>query len=446
MAKDKKRARAPGTGGPRPPAREVGKWLDLTRSATSPAVGGAVRPLRFHLRNLPAARLRRCAEGARDVPRRSQGEGSPTLLPEPAVGVPLPYAGSHGLGLLVPRRRLAAGGPPPGGRQSGAAGGRPDGRQRRLRRPPLLPGGPSGRDQSAGGAEVVLDEDPPLHQRAGRRGPLGLLPEPRPAPARKGSLRPPRKAPGSPLLVESRAGYKNLCRLLTAAARGRPKGEARASWDLLAEHVRGSALPDRRRRGPDRPCSVRRRDRPGPADSGAADVGIDGERVHVEPNATGCGRRSTATAPWSTSPGRLRLPLVATNGVRYARREDKPLHDVLTSIRHHTTLDAAGRLLAAQREQHLKSAVEMARLFADLPEAVAASGELPAGSTSPWPTSATASPSTRCRPARPPSSFLRHLTWNARLGPLPAVHRPRRRRRSRKSWTSSKSSTSPATS
>src|SRR5436305_7592246 len=75
---------------------------------------------------------------------------------------------------------------------------------------------------------------------------------------------------------------------------------------------------------------------------------------------------------------RLRLPLVATNGVRYARPEDKPLHDVLTAIRHHTTLDAAGRLLASHRERHLKGAAEMARLFADLPEALAASSELTA--------------------------------------------------------------------
>ena len=36
------------------------------------------------------------------------------------------------------------------------------------------------------------------------------------------------------LLVESRAGYRNLCRLLTAAARDRPKGEPWADWDMLA--------------------------------------------------------------------------------------------------------------------------------------------------------------------------------------------------------------------
>src|SRR6202030_3541818 len=46
-------------------------------------------------------------------------------------------------------------------------------------------------------------------------------------------------APRITLLVESRAGYRNLCRLLSAAATGRMKGEARASWELIAEHSAG---------------------------------------------------------------------------------------------------------------------------------------------------------------------------------------------------------------
>src|SRR5947199_7115371 len=39
------------------------------------------------------------------------------------------------------------------------------------------------------------------------------------------------------LLVESRAGYKNLCRLLTAAALGREKGQAEATWAQVEEHA-----------------------------------------------------------------------------------------------------------------------------------------------------------------------------------------------------------------
>ena len=64
------------------------------------------------------------------------------------------------------------------------------------------------------------------------------------------------------------------------------------------------------------------------------------------------------------------LPLLATNGVRYAKKSGRALFDVLTCLRHKTVLDQAGRLLDANAERHLKSPAEMARLFRDLPEAV----------------------------------------------------------------------------
>ena len=41
------------------------------------------------------------------------------------------------------------------------------------------------------------------------------------------------------LLVRSRQGYRNLCRLLTAGALNHPKGEARIDWTLLEEHAAG---------------------------------------------------------------------------------------------------------------------------------------------------------------------------------------------------------------
>ena len=41
------------------------------------------------------------------------------------------------------------------------------------------------------------------------------------------------------LLVREQQGYRNLCKLLTAAARGRPKGDARVNESLLAEYAAG---------------------------------------------------------------------------------------------------------------------------------------------------------------------------------------------------------------
>ena len=67
------------------------------------------------------------------------------------------------------------------------------------------------------------------------------------------------------------------------------------------------------------------------------------------------------------------LSLLATNDVHYHVPERRPLNDVMTAIRHKTTVDAAGQLLHANAERHLKSPQDMARLFARWPHAVMAS-------------------------------------------------------------------------
>ena len=65
------------------------------------------------------------------------------------------------------------------------------------------------------------------------------------------------------------------------------------------------------------------------------------------------------------------VPLIAINDVLYHAPECRALQDVVTCIREHLTLDAAGRRLEANAERHLKSAAEMARLFCRAPEAIA---------------------------------------------------------------------------
>ena len=67
---------------------------------------------------------------------------------------------------------------------------------------------------------------------------------------------------------------------------------------------------------------------------------------------------------------------MATNGVRFAEPADRPLYDVLTCIRHKTTLAHAGRRLTWNAERYLKAPEAMARLFSDLPEAITGAREL----------------------------------------------------------------------
>ena len=64
------------------------------------------------------------------------------------------------------------------------------------------------------------------------------------------------------------------------------------------------------------------------------------------------------------------VPLLATNDVHFHHPDRRALADVVTCIREHTTLDAAGRLLAVNAERHLKSPFQMEHLFREYPQAV----------------------------------------------------------------------------
>src|SRR4029453_5742876 len=73
---------------------------------------------------------------------------------------------------------------------------------------------------------------------------------------------------------------------------------------------------------------------------------------------------------------KLKLPLLGTNGVSYATRTQRQVADVFTCIRNHVRLETAGRLLSINSERFVKSPQEMAKLFADLPEAIVNTAEL----------------------------------------------------------------------
>ena len=66
------------------------------------------------------------------------------------------------------------------------------------------------------------------------------------------------------------------------------------------------------------------------------------------------------------------LGLLATNDVHYHAPERRALQDVMTAIRHKTTVAKAGHLLHPNAERHLKSPQEMQRLFARWPHAIGA--------------------------------------------------------------------------
>jgi error-prone DNA polymerase len=179
-----------------------------------------------------------------------------------------------------------------------------------------------------------------------------------------------------PLLVSSRLGYQNLCRLITKMKLRSAKGEGAVREEELREHAVGLI------------CLTG--DDNGPLAHALAHGGLEEARSCVERLTNIFGRnniyvelqrhfhreqeaRNHAALEISCS---LQLPLLATNGVSYATARERELCDVFTAIRHHRTLATAGRLLARNSERYLKSPQEMQALFADLPEAIANTVEL----------------------------------------------------------------------
>ncbi len=192
-----------------------------------------------------------------------------------------------------------------------------------------------------------------------------------------------------PVLVANRTGYQNLSRLLTRAHLRAEKGKPRVRWEELPEFAEGLVALTGDEEGP-LVRAIRRAGCPQPANAtehsrrgedtvpcldcrdvlrkltgafGERNVFVEIQRHHLR----GEERLNKALVALAEQ---HRLPLLATNGVLYAHPAGRQVLDVFTCLRHHTHLDAAGKLLAQNTERHLKSPAQMHELFADLPKAI----------------------------------------------------------------------------
>ena len=173
-----------------------------------------------------------------------------------------------------------------------------------------------------------------------------------------------------PVLVKSRRGYQALSRLITRAQLRSPKGECAIAWDELGEVADDLAVLSGDGEGP---LDVGWR-RDGLRGMGAAleklKNHVPGRNLHIELQRHLIrGEEQIVRAKVDLASAHC-LPVLATNGVNYAFPQDREVEDVFTCLRLHTTLDAAGRHLAGNGERHVKTAVEMAALFRDHPEAI----------------------------------------------------------------------------
>ncbi len=159
-------------------------------------------------------------------------------------------------------------------------------------------------------------------------------------------------------------GYRQLCRVITQAKLRAAKGAACVTLEDFSGQASGLiALIGR---------EALRADRHGVGGLVDRLVGVFG-RDHVWIELQRHLRRDEQADLQSLLDlgAAFRVPVMASGGVRFATPEARPLYDVLTSLRHKTTLAHAGRLLSANAERYLKPPATMARLFSDLPQALA---------------------------------------------------------------------------
>jgi error-prone DNA polymerase len=198
-----------------------------------------------------------------------------------------------------------------------------------------------------------------------------------------------------------RAAYGRLCRLLTLGNRRAPKGQCRFTFEEMLAAGEGQvliAIPPRRIT----PDFARRLDRLAAAAPGS---------VHLAAAFTYAGDERRRLGALAELAAQARAPLVATSDALYHHPGRRPLADVLACIREKCTVHEAGYRLEANAERHLKPGREMARLFADHPDAVARTIEVAGRVTFSLDELRYEYPDEPVPPGKTPQGYLEELTW-----------------------------------
>ena len=178
------------------------------------------------------------------------------------------------------------------------------------------------------------------------------------------------------LLCQNLAGYRNLCRMISAAYREGFYYKPRIDWELLAEHNDGlialSACL-----GGELPTLINL-NQPNEALERARQMAevFDERRFYIELQENFLPEQAKANKGLIEIARELDLPLVATNDCHYLTREDAFAHEVLLCIQTGKTMDDPNRMRFANEEFYVKTPDEMIALFKDYPDAIANTVEI----------------------------------------------------------------------
>jgi len=221
------------------------------------------------------------------------------------------------------------------------------------------------------GVELTVDARGPSDDRSTR--PAALPDHGAPVrPRVRASVRPCVCAPLShlTLLAMTESGYRNLSRLVSLARSG-DRGAPAVTWDVVERHAQGlfcltgcphGAVPQHLARG----------DEAGARERLGWLADVFGGNVAVECWDHALAAERAVVPDLIALAGALDLPWLVTNDVHYATPQGRLVHDVLTCLRHGTTLDQAGTLLRPNGEWYLRRPERLAHRWRHYPEGLTA--------------------------------------------------------------------------
>lgn len=180
------------------------------------------------------------------------------------------------------------------------------------------------------------------------------------------------------LLVKDDRGYRNLCKLVTQSYLEGFYYRPRIDKELLAAHAEGLIGLSSCLKG--ELATWLSRGFPEKAEDAAreyAAIFAAGD-FYVELQDHGLAEQKAVNPQLVALARKLDLPLVATNDIHFARKEDAESQDVLVCIQTNRKISDPDRLKFSSDQFYFKSAAEMAELFRETPEAIQNTGRIAA--------------------------------------------------------------------
>lgn len=180
------------------------------------------------------------------------------------------------------------------------------------------------------------------------------------------------------LLVKDEKGYRNLCQIITESYLHGFYYRPRIDKEYLAEHAEGLIGLSSCLKGEVTSWLSRGFDEKAEEAARAYAAAFAPGDFYIELQDHGLPEQKAVNPKLAELARKLELPLVATNDIHFARRDDAESQDVLVCIQTNRKVSDPDRMKFSSDQFYFKSAPEMRELFKEYPEAVANTGRIAA--------------------------------------------------------------------